>query len=169
MPMKHAALWALGIAAVAVLGGFGTYYFLYEGSVAVSVKDAPTGSLAHVNVTFSSVAIHRSGKDNATWDTVSVGTRTVDLLTLTNVSMLLGNARLAPGHYEQIRLDVTSATATDLSGHPWTVNVTDGQLKVVQQFDVMSGKTTNIVVDIHIDWTGTGYILTPMIGSVTMS
>lgn len=169
MPMKHAAFWALGIAAVAVLGGIGSYLYLYEGSVAVSVKDAPSGSLAHVNVTFSSVAIHRSGQGNATWDTVSVGTRTIDLLTLKSVSVLLGSARLSPGHYEQIRIDVASATATDITGHVWTVNVTDGQLKIVQQFDVMSGKQTNIVVDITAVWTGTGYILTPVIGNVTVS
>ncbi len=170
--MKHARLWAIGIGALVILGGVAGYLFLYEGSVAVSVKDA-SGPWSHVYVTFSAVDIHRSGMDAATWDHLSLGTRTVDLAVLTNVSQLLGTVRLTPGHYEQIRINVTSATATDLSGKSWTLSVTNGEAKIVEQFDVRSGAQTNILIDINlsrciIGTQGTGYSFTPVIGNVTV-
>jgi uncharacterized protein DUF4382 len=171
MPMKHAVLWALGVALVAGLSGVAGYLFLYEGSVAVYVKDAP-GVWSHVNVTFSMVEIHRSGMGNATWESLTLGTRTVDLVALTNLTALIGSGRLGPGHYEQIRIMVISASAVDITGKTWTVNVTNGDLKIVQQFDLRSNAQTNIVLDIDltasIRWTGSAYVFTPVIGSVTV-
>ncbi len=166
------ALTALAVAALLVVGGIAAYVLLYEGSVAVSVKDA-SGAWSHVDVTFSSVDIHRSGMDAATWDHLSLGTRTVDLAVLTNVSQLLGTARLTPGHYEQMRINVSSATGVDSTGHSWTLNVTHGEAKIVEQFDVRSGTQTNILVDIDlsrciIGSAATGYSFTPVIGSVTV-
>ena len=61
----HAVVWAIAVALIAVVGGIAAYSLAYEGNVAVYVKDAP-GAWAHVYVTFSDVAIHESGKDNAT-------------------------------------------------------------------------------------------------------
>ena len=174
MPMKHKAIWALGIAAFAALGGVAGYLFVYQGNVVVNVKDA-VGIWSHVNVTFSTVQIHRSGMDNATWDSINVGTRTVDLAVLTNLSTLLGSARLSPGHYEQIRIMVTSATGVLAStGQSFTLNVTDGGVgKFVQQFDVRSMGTTTITIDVDlmasIVWTPAGhYNFTPVIGSVSV-
>jgi Domain of unknown function (DUF4382) len=172
MPMKRTRLWAIGIGALVILGGVAAYLFLYEGSVAISVKDA-SGAWSHVFVTFSAVDIHRSGMDAATWDHLSLGTRTVDLAVLTNVSELLGTARLTPGHYEQIRLNVSSATGVDLTGKSWTLNVTNGEAKIVQQFDIRSGAQTNILVDIDLSrcivgTQATGYSFTPVIGNVTV-
>ncbi len=173
--MKHAALWAIGIAAIAVLGGLGVYYFAYDGNIVVNVKDS-VGIWSHVNVTFSTVQIHRSGMDNATWDSINVQTRTVDLAVLTNLSTLLGSARLAPGHYEQIRVVVLSAEGVTVTGAHWTLNVTDGGVgKFVQQFDVRSGGQTTVTLDIDLStsivWMGAGlgYTFHPVIGSVEVS
>lgn len=150
--MKHARLWAIAIAAIVIVGGIAAYFLLYEGNVAVYVKDA-SGPWAHVWVTFSSVAIHESGQDNATWKTVSTTTTTVDLATLTSTSQLLGKASLSPGHYEQIRLSVVNVTA-ELIGSTVTLTVTvppdNATLKVPGQFTVASGQTTAVTVDISL-------------------
>jgi hypothetical protein len=168
--MKKAALWAIAIAALVVVGGVAAYYLLYDGSVAVYVKDAPAvGSWSHVYVTFTAVDIHESGKDNATWSEPFSGKATVDLVTLTNVSQLLGNARLSPGHYEQIRLTVTNVTGVFL-GTTVYLSVVNGTEKIVQQFDVVSGKTTTITVDVNLDQSihgnlTSGFVFTPVFGA----
>ncbi len=167
--MRTKPVLALGIAVLVILGGFAAYLFLYEGSVAVRVKDA-VGQWDHVYVTFSAVDIHRSGKDNASWDQVFSGSRKVDLAALTNLSELLGSIRLAPGHYEQTRLTVTNVTAVTTAGATFYVGLVNGTLKIVQQFDVTSGKETTITIDIDLSRSivgnGSGYVFTPVIGAV---
>ena len=150
--MKHARLWAIAIAAVVIVGGIAAYFLLYEGTVAVYVKDAP-GQWDHVWVTFSGVAIHESGQGNATWKNVSSTTQTVDLVALTNVSRLLGSVRLDPGHYEQIRLSVVNVSG-QLNGSTQSISIQlppdNATLKIVGQFTVSSGQTTSITVDIRL-------------------
>ena len=151
--MRHAVVWAIAVALIAVVGGIAAYSLAYEGNVAVYVKDAP-GAWAHVYVTFSAVAIHESGKDNATWSTVSSTKTTVDLVALTNVSQLLGSVRLSPGHYEQIRLSVVNVTGV-LAGTTVSVNIAvppdNATLKIPGQFTVRSRATTTLTVDISLD------------------
>ncbi len=150
--MKHARLWAIAIAAIAVVGGIAAYYLLYEGNVAVYVRDAP-GSWDHVWVTFSAVEIHESGQGNATWTSVSSTTQTVDIAALKTTSQLLGQTPLSPGHYEQIRLTVLKVTGV-LNGTTQTVTITvppdNATLKVAGQFTVSSGATTAVTIDINI-------------------
>ncbi len=168
--MKKAALWALAIAVLVVAGGVAAYFFVYDGAVAVYVKDAPTiGSWSHVYVTFTAVDIHESGKDNATWSTPFSGKATVDLVTLTNVSQLLGSSRLSPGHYEQIRLTVTNVTGV-FAGTTVYLTVVNGTAKIVEEFDVASGKTTTITVDVNLSSCihgslMTGFDFTPVFGA----
>jgi hypothetical protein len=169
--MKHARLWAIAIAALVVVGGVAAYFLLYEGTLAVYVKDAP-GAWDHVYVTFSGVAVHESGQDNATWKTVSSTNQTVDLAALTNVSQLLGSVRLNPGHYEQIRLTVTGVTGV-LNGTTQSVTITvppdNGTLKVAGQFIVASGQTTTVTVDIRLDQSihlvGSTWVFDPVVGA----
>ena len=168
--MKNARLLALGIAVLVILGGVAAYLFLYEGAVAVYVKDAP-GTWAHVYVTFSAVDIHESGKDNATWTNVVSTKTTVDLAALTNVTQLLGSVRLSPGHYEQIRLSVVNATGY-LAGSNTELTITippdNASLKIVGQFTVNSGQTTKLTVDINLaaslHLVGTTWVFTPVAG-----
>ncbi len=149
--MKHAGLWAIAVAAIVIAGGVAAYYLVYEGQVAVYVKDAP-GTWEHVNVTFSGVAIHESGNGNASWNVTST-TQTVDLAKLTNVSQLLGSIRLNPGHYQQIRLSVVKVTGVLSNGTKVNLELPpdNATLKVVGQFTVSSGQTTSITVDIFLD------------------
>ncbi len=169
--MKNARLWAIAIAILVVVGGIAAYYLLYQGTVAVYVKDAP-GAWSHVWVTFSGVAIHEAGQSNATsWKNVSDVKTTVDLVALQNVSQLLGKVALSPGHYEQIRLSVVNITGM-LLGSTLTVNINvppdNATMKIAGQFTVSSGQTTSITIDIRLaqslrDVNGT-WMFTPVVG-----
>lgn len=168
--MANKALMALGIALVVVLAGVAAWYFLYEGTVSVYVKDA-VGPWDHVYVTFSAVQIHESGKDNASWTTISSAKQTVDLAVLTNFSKLLGSVKLNPGHYEQIRLAVDNVNGV-LTGTstPIDITVVNGTAKIVGQFTVSSGATTTITLDVKIAQsihgnTTSGYFFTPVIAT----
>jgi len=166
--MKHARLLAVAIATLVVVGGVAAYFLLYEGAVAVYVKDAP-GTWEHVWVTFSGVSIHASGQ-NASWNVTSTK-QTVDLAALTNVSQLLGKISLSPGHYEQIRLSVVNASGI-LTGSTQTVIITvppdNATMKIAGQFTISSGQTTVITIDINLasslhDVNGT-WVFTPVVG-----
>jgi hypothetical protein len=165
--MMKAKLWAVALVAVVIAGGAAAYVFVYEGNVAVYVRDAP-GAWDHVYVTFSAVDIHESGKANASWSQVFSGKATLDLVALRNLSQLLGGARLAPGHFEQIRITVTDARGV-IAGASVTIGVVNGTLKIVQQFVVSSGKTTAITLDVNLDSSihgnATGWVFTPVIGA----
>ena len=165
--MKHARVLAIAIAVLVIVGGIAAYFLLYQGEIAVRVQDAP-GAWAHVYVTFSGVAIHESGKDNASWVDVSSTKQTVDLATLTSVSQLLGSVRLNPGHFEQIRLSVVNITGI-LSGTTQSVVIAvppdNATFKIAGQFTVSSGATTTITVDMPIDqiihMSASGWVFDP--------
>ncbi len=166
--MAHAKLWALGIAALVVIGGVAAYLFLYEGQVVVRVMDA-TGDWEHVDVQFSAVYIHEANAAADSWTRLPITAGTIDLASLTNVSEVLSSARLGPGHYTQIRINVTSATGTMLGGATVDFTVPSGELKTTQEFNVTSGKTTTLTVDIDLTRSivelGNGtWIFTPVLG-----
>jgi hypothetical protein len=166
--MMKAKLWALALVGVVIAGGAAAYVFVYEGNVAVYVRDAP-GAWDHVYVTFSAVDIHESGKANASWSQVFSGKATLDLVALRNLSQLLVGTRLAPGHFEQIRITVTDARGV-IAGASVTISVVNGTLKIVQQFVVSSGKTTAITLDVNLNSSihgnSTGWVFTPVIGAI---
>ncbi len=171
MTMKHPFL-TLGIAVLVVLGGVAAWYFLYEGSVAVYVKDA-TGPWEHVYVNFTAVSIHESGKDNASWTDLNIAKGTVDLASLTSTSELLASAHLAPGHYEQLRIDVSSAYGVTTSGQAVTFTVPSGEARTSGQFTISSAKTTTVTLDLNLSTDivyagGSTGIFTPVIGNVTV-
>ncbi len=173
MAIRNPRLWALGLAAMMVVGGgAAAFLFLYEGSLAVYVRDAP-GGWAHVYVAFSAVSIHESGKGNASWVALSIAAGTVDLASLTNVSAFLASTRLAPGHFEQLRIDVSSASGVTSTGQTVAFTVPSGDLKTDEQFEIVSGKTTTLTLDVDLGHsivkTSTGWIFTPVIGSVALS
>ncbi len=168
--MKNARLWAIALAAIVVVGGIAAYFLLYQGEVAVYVKDAP-GTWDHVYVTFSGVDIHQSGQGNASWN-LSSTQQTVDLASLTSTSQLLGSVRLNPGHYQQIRLSVVKVTGI-LNGTTTAIAISlppdNATMKIVGQFTVASGQTTKITVDIRLDESlrlinGT-WVFTPVVGT----
>ncbi len=170
--MAGKALWAVGLAAVLVVGGVAAYAFLYEGTVNLRVQD-DVGIWAHVYVNFTGVYIHQAGAGNDSWTPLTTAAGKVDLASLTNTSQLLASLKIGPGHYTQLRIDVGSAYGILSAGGPaMTLSVPSGVLKTNEQFDVVSGKTTTLTADIsldHIVQTAAGWVFTPVIGDVSVS
>lgn len=165
--MANAKLWALGLAALVVVGGVAAYTFLYEGNVAVYVRDAPNGLYGHVYVNFTGVYVHEAGKANDSWTSLGVKPGSVDLESLSNTSAFLASLKLGPGHYTQLRIDVGSAYAVTATGVSVTLTVPSGTLKTDREFQVVSGKTTTLTADVRLNITGD--VFTPVIGEVTVS
>jgi hypothetical protein len=160
-------------AAIVVLGGLAGYLFAYEGGLNVAVKDS-AGIWSRVDVTFTHIAAHQSGKAaDQGWDEVTLTRTTVDLASLVNVSALMASARFGPGKYTELRIDVISATGQMLNGTSVTFTVPSGEVKTATPFEIRSGITTTVTVDIDLSRsivaTGNGWTFTPVLGQVTVT
>src|SRR5262249_5946282 len=77
-----------------------------NGTLVVALTDAPSPDVKGIVVTIDTVTAH---SDHAGWVTVAHGPITVDLLTLQDVSMKLGQISLPAGTVDEIRLVLTDA------------------------------------------------------------
>ena len=91
--------------------------------------------------------IELQGTGNAT-TTFKTGSVTFDLLALVSVTKMLGNDTVPVGNYTMIRFTIVSAVAT-VGGSNVSMTVPSGQVKVPTQFQIASGKTTTIVLEIN--------------------
>jgi Domain of unknown function (DUF4382) len=105
-PLIAAAL----LAGVACGNGTGT------GTLAIRLVDAPTDSVKSIFVTIDSVTAH---SDEAGWVNVFQGPLTVDLLTLKETSMQLGQVTLPAGTVSEVRFQL-------VDGGPQYVVLDDG-------------------------------------------
>jgi len=170
MGMRRALI-ALVVAATVAIAGVAAYVYMYEGRIDVAVQDA-SGAWAHVYVTFTQVWIHEAGKsEDVGWHNLTVAQSSVDLASLVNVSELLANARVGPGKYTELRLVVIAATGQMLDGTNVVFSVPSGDVKAVTPFEVRSGTTTTLTVDIDIArsivMNGSGWTFTPVLGQIT--
>lgn len=127
-----------------------------DGTVGMSVTDAPVDDYSHVNVTFSRGAIHKSGDNSSQsgWIEIVNKTRTVDLIALhkNQSAESLGFAKVSAGRYQQVRLYVDSVVATKKSdGSQVTMTVPSGVLKTSKSFDVKSGGNTTLTLEIDLN------------------
>ncbi len=136
------ALLALAAGAVYLLSG-------PTGTVVMRVTDSPVSNVSHVYLTITGVSFQGESNGSASY---SVNSTRFDLLALVNVTKLLGKNTVPTGNYTMIRFTVSSAIAT-ISGSNVTLTVPSGQVKVPTHFEVKSGKTTTIVLDITADMT----------------
>jgi hypothetical protein len=170
---------ALGLVALGVVLGslFAIGVFAGNGRLAVAVHDAPCAACTHVWVTFSSVQVHESDTSGSGWTTLNVSGATVDLAALngSQAAKVIGVDTLRAGHYEQIRIAVTHVAVTLATGANVTAHLTSAASADVNgAFDVKSGQTTEISVDIdlatsvHVTVQGGATVVTftPNVGSV---
>jgi len=97
-PLLAAAAMALAACGASTSGG--------NGMLAVALTDAPSPDVKSIVVTIDSVTAH---SDEAGWVTVAHGPITVDLLTLQDVSMKLGEISLPAGTVSEVRLILADA------------------------------------------------------------
>lgn len=143
------------------------------GTLVVKLTDAPSVQLEKAEVTISEVQVHTADENetdnesDAGWTTVVSGPQTYDLLTLTDATVVLGDAVLPAGKYTQIRLSVESASIV-VNGTTHTLTVPSGNIKLVRPFTIVENSTTTLVLDFDaqesVRETGNGkYLLQPVI------
>lgn len=129
--LKALSIWLPACAVLAACGGGGGYGdgsptpappppppVSQQGTVRLSLTDAPACGLDHAFVTVEKVRIHASASAEATdagWTDITLAAPTrIDLLSLTNGTLAsLGQANLPAGSYQQIRLMLSANTAAN--------------------------------------------------------
>lgn len=143
-------------------GGDATPAAPAQGTLGVSLTDAPSCGFDAVNVTVNKVRVHQSSSASDTdagWTDIALNpAKKINLLSLTNgVLLKLGETPLVAGHYTQLRLVLDSNTAVGLTnsvvptGGVETALVTPSAvqsgIKLIHQFDVASGQRVDLVLD----------------------
>ncbi|MBI4018324.1 MAG: DUF4382 domain-containing protein [Candidatus Aenigmarchaeota archaeon] len=143
-----------------------------KGSVFFTMADAAAdmGAVSSVVVTVDSVRAHSNTQG---WITVSSETRTYDLMQLKaqGNQVLLAQAQLDPGTYQQVRLDISKVVVTDAGGEH-EAKLPSGELKIVGQLIVEANKTSSVTFDFIADEslhvTGNGqYVFAPTVQLTT--
>lgn len=144
-------------------GGSTTPPAATNGTLSVSMTDAPSCGFDAVNITVNKVRVHASGNASDTdsgWTDITLNpARKINLLNLTNgVLDALGSTPLAAGHYSQLRLVLDGNSGSGLAnsvvptGSTTEVTldtpsaVTSG-IKLGHEFDVAAGQKVDLVLD----------------------
>jgi len=143
------------------------------GTLAIELVDAPSPDVKGIVVTIDSVTVH---SEQAGWVTVAHGPITVDLLTLQNVGMQLGEVSLPAGTVTQIRLILADGPQYVVlaDGSHDDLKTPSGQesgLKLSGQFTVSACNKHTITLDFdgknsieyHDTPSPNGWILRPVI------
>lgn len=120
-----------------------------SGTLAIGFTDAPVGNVSHIYLAITDIQLDGTGNTSVNF---RVNSTSFDLLSLLNVTKMMGSNSVSAGNYTMIRFTITSATAT-IAGSNVTLNVPSGQVKLPLSFQVSSGKTTTVVVDVTADMT----------------
>lgn len=127
-------------------------------SITIELTDAPTDYLATANVDIGAITIHRTGNDAAADDTASPGQDagwieivadggTHNLLELQGVTADLGTAILEEGNYNQIRMEIESASVDLAPGYMFddgttqrTLDITGNSVLKFHLFNIDGGR-----------------------------
>ena len=162
---RKSLAWSTAAACALMLsacGGGGDNASNANGTLGVSLTDAPACGFDAVNVTVAKVRVNQSSTASDTdggWTDITVN-RKINLLDLNNGLLdKLGEMPLTPGHYTQLRLVLDPNTRTDLTnsvvptGGVETALVTPSAvqsgIKLVNAFDVTPGQRVDLVLDFN--------------------
>ena len=128
---------------------------------------------SHIYVTYTQLQAHQANdSNNSGWHNLSAS-GTIDLMSVKTVSALLGSAQLPAGQYTQLRIVVEKAWGVTSTGKTYVFMVPSGVLKTDDPFTVKTGLISSLTLDVNLShsvvWTGTGYLFTPVIGSIVSS
>lgn len=152
---RKLALGVLGgvLIAVLIITSFAWMGFLpiseATGRLVIKIKDAPA-ELEDLWLTIDVVKVHREGGGNETWYKVSVVEREpFDLLSLTNVSLVLAVDELLVGNYTEIRFHIVDANAT-IDGTSTPLSITTEWVMVKVHFKIQETPVTAITIDVNV-------------------
>ena len=125
------------------------------GTLVIKVTDAPV-DLEHLNMTVNSLEVRN---ETGHWiDVPIVGGRiSFDLLQLDGVTLEAALGNLDPGNYSMIRMHVveglefTNATSNVEGSQPFAVRVPSEKIRIPIEFEIKSGDTTIVILDITAD------------------
>lgn len=113
----------------------------------VRVTDAPPDGVTKILLTVENIEVNvAEGVVGGGWEIIVEGPVTFDLVAVTGIEEVLGDAELPPGRYNQVRLKVTEALIT-VDGEEKTATLPSGVMRVVGGFDVVDGETTVLTLD----------------------
>lgn len=129
-------------------GGTGTGdVFAGNGRLVLQITDQPLQNAEKAEVTISLVMVHTAGAGNESgWVPVMTLPKTFDLVAIKDVSEYLGEKSLDAGKYNQIRLDVSGASAT-ISGVAYNLTIPSRTIKLVDSFEIHGNETTTLTLD----------------------
>lgn len=121
------------------------------GELKIYLVDSP-GQFDEVNIVVKNVEVHKSDTDTITgWTTINNVPATYDLLKLRNgASAILGNAKLTPGHYTQLRLMIDSGSNVVVNGVRHNLEIPSGMesgLKLTHAFWIEADKLYELTLD----------------------
>lgn len=123
------------------------------GTLIIKLTDAPA-NITHLNVTITSVSIHRVEDD--VWESLTfvggVSNVSLDLLELENVTRDLSETDIPSGNYTKIRLGIGEANVTYAEGDCDQVRVPSGKIDVKVHFEIESGEVRILLIDMRVDW-----------------
>ena len=121
------------------------------GTVDVRVTDQANGEITAIVITANDLRVNQaSGESDGTWLTIVEGEHTFDLLQVVGKEQSLGLSELAPGTYNQIRMNIQSVLITR-DGVEIEGEVPSSVLRIVRPFDVVAGQTTVLTFDFDAD------------------
>lgn len=130
------------------------------GIVDIKVTDAPVLDLSSLNITVDQVTVRVKDAEEATNDTeewinvtIAGGNVTFDLVKLRNITKDLALGQIPVGNYTKIRMHVLSAVGKIDGGDVISVRIPSSKIDVLvpRGFEVKSGQTTSIILDIQFD------------------
>jgi len=149
--MKQMTMVAVAVLVLVALAAGASVVLLAPsgGTLSIGFTDSPVQNVSHIYLTISNIQLQGAGNASTSYSSSSTQ---FDLLSFVNVTKMLGSTKLSAGNYTMIRFEVTSAVAT-IAGSNRTLTVPSGEIKVPLHFQIKSGATTTVVLDITVDMT----------------
>ncbi|MEM3208487.1 MAG: DUF4382 domain-containing protein [Candidatus Micrarchaeaceae archaeon] len=156
----------LGVAAAAAMIILGITFFIFSaqsvgpsislspgssipiGSTIFTISDSPGfADITGVYVNISGAMIH--SETTGKWYRLPIAAKTYNLVELRNTSAILSGVALKSGVYNEIVLDVQSATAT-LNGTNQSVFIPSGKLIILGKFNISNSTTNWVNIDFNL-------------------
>ncbi len=120
------------------------------GSALFSISDSPTvAAVSSVNITIDSMQVRNL--ETGKWYTVLSTPETFNLVSLDNISQLIGTANLSAGEYDEITIQVQNVT-TVINNQTEPVILPTHTLTLIGKFNVTSNGTSSWVnIDVNLD------------------
>lgn len=123
-------------------------------TVNLTVIDNDTISKVDWYVTYARIGDDDDYNSTAGWYTIVKESKVFDLITLQNVSELLGNKNLSTGKYTQIRLIVEKAIITINNSigerEEYNLKIPSNKVKLIHPFWIYENETTILTLDFDI-------------------